>query len=325
MLKYNLVSVGNQSNITVFVNGEMYVADQAHPNWQAIVAKAVNNDESVVDHFEVAKAVARKFQRLSDRISVSSSGLTFDGTPVDDALAQQVLDFLDEGVDDWKPLVKFWENLAANPNEKSREHFYRWAAAAKLTITPEGNVIGYKGLRSDYGSITRGPAIVDGESVDGSVPNRIGSVIEMDRTKVTFDPNRHCAFGLHVGTYAYASGFAQGKVVKVEFNPRDVVSVPNDSNGEKVRVCRYTVVADSDGAVKSALDLSRVAPVDLPASDEPEVCDWCLEDVDYCVCDPTEDDDWNEDAPVVVTTSGWDTRQNHTRQQRGPDGRFIKQ
>jgi hypothetical protein len=35
----------------------------------------------------------------------------------------------------------------------------------------------------------------------------------------------------------------QRHIVEIHTNPRDVVSVPTDGGGEKVRVCRYRVAA----------------------------------------------------------------------------------
>ena len=63
----------------------------------------------------------------------------------------------------------------------------------------------------------------------------------MPRGDVEHDPGVGCHVGLHAGTWDYASSFAQGAVLTVEINPRDVVSVPTDCQDQKMRVCRYTV------------------------------------------------------------------------------------
>jgi hypothetical protein len=48
-------------------------------------------------------------------------------------------------------------------------------------------------------------------------------------------------------------------------NPRDVVSVPTDAGGEKVRVSQYTVVAIDD-------DQQSVALASDPPYQEPQEC-----------------------------------------------------
>lgn len=247
-LKFNLVSTDSDSqNITVFVDGEMYVADSNHnPNFQEIIQKVLLGDESVVDLFDLERAVSKRFEKLSERVAVRNGDIYFDGSVVNDVLAQQVLRFLDDGVDDWQPLVLFWENLAQNPNPHSREQLYRWLNDRNFQISKNGNIVGFKGVKvgadGTYLSIHAGPAIVDDVEMNGYIPNAIGSIIEMPRDDVQFDSAVGCSTGLHVGTYSYAKGFAQGAVLTVSVNPRDVVSVPTDCNDEKLRVCRYKVV-----------------------------------------------------------------------------------
>jgi mRNA-degrading endonuclease RelE of RelBE toxin-antitoxin system len=63
---------------------------------------------------------------------------------------------------------------------------------------------------------------------------------------VAFDPSTGCASGLHAGTYEYAKMYASGALLKVVINPRDVVSVPTDSDAQKLRVSRYRVVETID-------------------------------------------------------------------------------
>lgn len=246
-----------EQNIVVFVQGAApQVAHSTHPNFEKILEGARSGDESIVALFDVAATVGQKFQRLSERITTKFGKLFLDNVEVDNALTSQVLRFLDAGVDDWQPLVNFFENVQANPNEHSREQLYNWLSQEDFTITQDGMIVGYKGVRpTDKGfeSINRGTAIVDGVTYTGSIPNHIGAVVEMPRTEVQHDPSVGCHRGLHVGTYDYASGFAQGALLEVHVNPRDVVSVPTDCNWAKVRTCRYVVVDTIDAPYTSPL------------------------------------------------------------------------
>jgi hypothetical protein len=239
--------------ITVFVKGKgQFPARSDHPNFEKIVTAARAGDEGVIDLFDVAVTAGTKFQSLTERVAAAHGTLYFDGQPIHNALAEQVMQFLNEGVEDWKPLVNFYEKLATNPQEESVEHLYKFIDVNRdkqteaFTITEDGSFIAYKGVASDgnggYKSTASGKAIVDGEVVVGYIPNKVGSVVEMPRNEVTFDPGKHCHSGLHVGTFAYARSYGRGgAMLKVLVNPRDVVSVPNDS-AEKMRVCRYKVL-----------------------------------------------------------------------------------
>jgi acyl carrier protein len=55
-----------------------------------------------------------------------------------------------------------------------------------------------------------------------------------------------CSHGLHAGSLAYARGWAE-RVILVEIDPADVVSVPGDENCQKLRCCKYTVVGEYNG------------------------------------------------------------------------------
>src|SRR6478609_2825256 len=171
-----------RTTVSAFVPGRgLLQADNTHPNFQVIKATAsavAAGDDTGVDEgtfadlFDTATTLAIKFKDLSRRVTVANGRLYFDGDEVNGALTEHVLDYLQQGSDDWKPLVAFWEKLAANPNAHSREQAYEWIAATNgLTILENGNILGYKGLQSDRTSCHAGPAIVDGEEFNGHVPN----------------------------------------------------------------------------------------------------------------------------------------------------------
>ena len=281
-LKYNLIDVSGQGNITVVVDGEMYVASSDHPNWAGIVQGAQDFDPDVIDLFDTSKAVAQKFESLSERVSVSSGRIFFDGEEINNALTEQVLSFLAEGVDDYKPLIRFWEKVATNPQQDSREQLFRFIQQNGITIHEDGDLVLYKGVRNDglqWTSISQGPAVVNGEAVSGHVPQPIGGVVEMARAKVAFDPSVPCSTGLHAGAWSYANSFGGGNVLTVKINPRDVVSVPKDSNDQKVRVCRYTVI----DVVKA--EITTVVHGSWYDDEDDDYCDDCDERIDDCDCD----------------------------------------
>lgn len=286
-LSFTIVGDEDESNIIVYASGAMRVAHSTHPYFEQIVAGARAGDESIVELFDLAEAAASRFDRLSERVSVANGTIYLDGEPIDNALTEQVLRFIEAGLDDWKPLVAFFENVQANTNEHSREQLYTWLANEDFTITDDGMIVGYKGVRkTDDGlvSINSGRAIVNGVVHNGNIPQPFGGIVEMPRSEVQHDPSVGCHRGLHVGTYAYANGFAQGALLEVHVNPRDVVSVPTDCSWAKMRVCRYSIV--------KLIDAPYTAPVvyadnggDGWGDGEYEECDGCGLDTDECECD----------------------------------------
>lgn len=245
-MKYNLVQMrdGGEANLTVVHDGEMYVATDSHPNFARIVAGLAVGDESVIELFDVQKTAQKRFDRLSERVTIANGKVYLDGEEVDNALTQQVVNFVHGGVEDFKPLIAFFEKVETNPNGHSREQLYTWLRDRNITLTENGNFIAYKGVRvtdGEYFSISTGKAISDGVEYDGAIPNPLGAVVEMPRSEVQHNPAVGCHTGLHAGTWNYARDFARGAVLTVEINPRDVVSVPTDCDAQKLRVCRYVV------------------------------------------------------------------------------------
>lgn len=258
---------------TLFVAGgdpPIHTVPGDHPAFAEIseaIQDSVNEgtpiDDSIVELLNIAKAVAAKFDSLSDQYSVRGGTVYFDGEPVHNALTEQIVRFLQDGVENWKPLVSFGEKLFANPNEHSREQLYEWMQAVLnidggLTLADDGDLVGYKGVQDDgnggYQSLNSGTAIVNGETVTGRIPNALGDVIEMPRSEVQHDPKTGCSTGLHVGTFDYARGYGRaGVVLEVRVNPRDVVSVPTDCQAQKLRCCRYKIVGIVDAPYSEAV------------------------------------------------------------------------
>jgi hypothetical protein len=258
-MKHSTTAIDGQVTVvTVLHDGELHTAiAEHHPNFAAILTALGDGstDEQIINLFDVEKAVSSKFERLTERVTVRGGQVHFDGDVVDNSLTNQILRFLNEGEDDWEPLVYFMENVQQNPNANSRAQLFEWLANDEsLTITDDGYIVGYKGCNngSDGTPVSTRPApaseqvTVDDVLVTGPVPQVEGSVVAMPRSVVDPAENNHCSIGLHVGTYRYAKSFAP-VVLEVHVNPRDVVSVTSDSNREKIRTCRYEVVGAIEG------------------------------------------------------------------------------
>jgi len=170
----------------------------------------------------------------------------FDPAPVIESLSQTIERYRTEERDP-TGLLRFMDRLARNPSKRSRDQLFQWSVAKDLTINVDGYIIGFKGVREDLTSVKAGPALVNGVPFDGHIPNDIGNVISMTRSEVQDDPTIPCSTGLHVGSFAYARGWGE-KVVEVEIDPSDIVSVPTDSGFAKLRCCSYKVVGVHDNS-----------------------------------------------------------------------------
>lgn len=135
-------------------------------------------------------------------------------------------------------LLKFVDRLMKNPSPRAREQLYPFLAYGNMPITPEGTLLAYKAIRHDWT-----------DKHTGKFSNRIGNVLVMNRKHVDDDPSRGCSYGFHVGTLEYVRNFARcygepdgDRIIIVEVDPADVVSVPLDCENQKIRTCRYKVI-----------------------------------------------------------------------------------
>jgi hypothetical protein len=122
---------------------------------------------------------------------------------------------------------------------------YSFLAYKELPITEDGCFLAYKGLNSTGWSISgnKKTKVLKGKvSSSGQIHNAVGEEIEVRRWDVDDNRQNHCSYGLHVGSLNYAEDFAQGMVVVVKVNPKDVVSVPEDYDCQKCRVSAYKAV-----------------------------------------------------------------------------------
>ena len=269
----HLVEQDGEKNLTVFVPGrDPLVAHESHPNFEKILEGVRAGDEAVLDLFNIAETASNYLEPLSERISRRGNAIYLDGDQIDNALTQQIIRFLDAGEDDWIPLVNFFEKVQQNPQQHSREQLFRFLTANNFSYTPDGDIIAYKGVRTEedgsFVSGHTGTAAVDGVVHTGHIPNPIGAIITMPRNQVAGNPTQACSAGLHVATHSFASSY--GTVLEVHVNPRDIVSVPNDS-AEKIRCCRYVVVGVKDEPYEAiVVEVST----DDAATDAPTESEW---------------------------------------------------
>lgn len=318
-ITYNLAKNEDGSVVTIYGldSGIKVVRDDA-AHFGEVVAELTNstilgespNAEALEALIAPAEQAALRFEQLTDRVAIRHNRLYYDGDEIHGGLADQVLSFLEEG-EDFMPLVNFYEKLMANPQAHSREQAYRWLTSQRLTITEDGDVLGYKGCVSTGDERVRqsthsGHAIVNGVEVRGHTHYPDGAVVTMPRSEVDHDPYSACSTGLHVGTYSYARAYGD-HVIEVLIDPRDIVSVPAGED-EKMRVSRLKVLGVAEAKDE---DLVRILTID-PYAFEDDYDDleedhdlWATEDDDYYGDgDDEEYDDPAEASEVLVPNYG---------------------
>lgn len=251
---YQISSDETKSEATlIFSDGNVVVVNSLNnPNYQKIATLLITNPEDETTIYDLAKpalSVGKALTRLSERVIYDNGSIYFDGDIIDGSITQHIIRIIEEGgqVDSYQSLVNFLEKLYQNPSQESREALYDFLSRYNITIAPDGDFLAYKGVREDGTSIHAGYGIVNGKVYDHAhLPNPVGATVEMPRSKVNGNRAEGCSVGLHAGAYDYANWFAQGKLLLVKINPRDVVSVPQDSSYQKLRISRYVVLEQTE-------------------------------------------------------------------------------
>lgn len=291
-MQYQIVETNDQKTVTIFYNdGSSDVVPASHPALDQIVSylRGGGRDEAHLRRQVSALGEALKqLDYITERVSFQGRKLYFDGDRVKGPITKQIIRLVRaDKADQAESVARFLEKLATNPSQYAREHLYHWLSTHDFTITEDGDFIAYKGVRTRDGvpsSLSRGVAFVNGAQHGTSespteIPNPLGAVVTMPRSRVDDGAHRHCSTGLHVGTFDFARCFAghgsKALVAAVLINPRDVVSVPDDA--EKLRVCRYQVLAYvTEAYAEPVLDKLPESLAD-ELNDSRPYCEYCSE------------------------------------------------
>jgi len=298
--KFHYVRDSERGTESLVISGEVVrTVAKSHPNFIKIrdycFAQTDAGEEIDIDHIleltDVQAQINNAFLRITDRVSFRGGKLLWDGEETEGALADHIVRMVQNRDDNYVAFAKFLENLAQNPSVESRQALFQWIADRDFTITEDGCFVGYKGVNRDYSSWHAGYGIVNGVEYESAhLDNSPGNVIEIPRGKVNPDRNAGCSVGLHVGTASYATSYGPRQVI-VSVNPRDVVMVPHEHGYQKMRVCKYVVLADHEDrgvelkttTYNGAHRAEDVVPV--PTMDRCEECDCLLNSDGVCDCE----------------------------------------
>jgi hypothetical protein len=296
--------------LTVVIDGKQHTILASNPMFASAVSAYQAKD---FDALMLALDPSRKFLNLYakyEQIEVKDGSVFVDGDAIQSVVADRIINFLADGVD-CLPIFKFITRLQLNPSKRAVDELYTFLEHKHLPLTETGTFLAYKAVRNDYT-----------DKHTGKFFNGVGEVLSMPRNKVDDDKNVGCSYGFHAGTLRYASEFASGsdKMVLVEIDPADVVSIPTDCEFQKLRTCRYKVVAEYERPLDEHVYESRFSTdndddVDEEWDDDDDddgrfACSGCgwnrhmCEECEYCVecCDCSQDDEEleaDEEQPKV--------------------------
>lgn len=231
--RFTLVKTENEVNYIILPNsinlafdGKVETINTGHHSYKQIL-DAIREDrlQDIPDILDVNRA----FKSVKN-MEVRNGRLYVLNKLAPEIISDRVLKFKAQGLP-FEPLIKFTEKLMKNPSFNSRQMLYKFLEHNGHPITKNGTFIAYKKVDKNFK-----------DCYTNTMDNSVGTTVEMPREEVDDNPENTCSSGLHVAAYNYARNFSSGHLVEVEIDPEDVVAVPNDYNGEKMRVCKYRVI-----------------------------------------------------------------------------------
>ena len=268
MIAYTLTN----NTLTIVLKNKVHTINKEQPQWEKVMTAIQNNDEDLLLRCLNTETAINSF--TEGNVTIKDNVVYYKNTKLDNYVVSKVVDFAANKLP-LQPILRFINNLMKNPSRRTVQELYKFLEHKNMPITPDGNFLAYKGVQSNFFSITSGSAVViKGTVKEGHIYNGVGEEIEVERNSVCDDSAIPCSSGLHAGSLRYASKFgASGTVIIVEINPSDVVSVPTDSNNEKLRACKYKVVGIYDGPLDNHYNDKYPSQQPLDGPDENSSCD----------------------------------------------------
>lgn len=230
------------NSLTVIINGKALTMQNTNASFDAAKKALVEERyEDLEDLFDTAKAVV---SFAEGNVVVQEGQVFYKDAPVANHVVDRIFAFMKEGLPH-KPLLRFLDKLMANPSRRATNELYSFLEHKKMPLTPDGNFLAYKSVRRDWT-----------DHHTGKFYNTIGTIQEMTRNGVCDDANVGCSSGFHAGSLDYAKSFGGGdsRLLIVEIDPADVVSVPTDCQCQKLRTTKYKVVAEFERPLDEPLN-----------------------------------------------------------------------
>lgn len=218
---------------TLFVDGKPVTVRNDDANYYEVRKCLL---EGRYDEIETYLDLEKQVEDYTDGdISIEDGEVFYGEEKLNGVVVDKLLELMKSGLTDKNSFINFLKNLLKNPSKNSVDQLYTFLSRREMPIDEDGLVIGYKGVSHNYR-----------DKYTGKFDNSVGQSHEMPRRSVDDCKDNHCSYGFHIGSYDYANSWASsdGKLMIVKFNPEDAVSVPDDCDFQKLRVCKYNVVGE---------------------------------------------------------------------------------
>lgn len=249
--------ISGQGVITVILDGKTGQVHPRTPFYDEILVAVKSRD---TEKYRELSNIKKRLELVSKaRISFASGAFTLDGKAMHNAMTKRFVRLVEDG-HDMEPFMAFIKNCLLNPRQEAIEELYLFLEANDLPLTDDGCFLAYRRVDRDYRSIHANP--------DGTKNrNMVGDIVTIPRSECDHNRENTCSKSLHACglTYlpSYGSSSNGDKTVIAKISPSDVVTVPPDYNNQKLRCCRYEVVAEHfDGDSKDSLSENGVYSVD---------------------------------------------------------------
>lgn len=191
-----------------------------------------------IEELEALDSLAKKVAVWSKDqlvVNLDDFSVTYKDETIPEELSHFILKAI-ETVSDFdtfiKPWSKFVANLKAVQSREVYQNIFKFLRHNDLEIDDDGNILAFKVVRQDFKDI-----------YTGKIDNSVGKVVTEDRSKISSNPNQTCSYGLHACAFSYLKhyGRTNDNIVQISVNLSDIVSVPIDYDGTKIRCCKYVV------------------------------------------------------------------------------------
>lgn len=226
-----LANIITDSAVTIFDGGKVHTLSSDQPNFSKVVeALRTEDDELALKLIDPSRIVIDGTAEYPE-FRVKDGVVTYQDQTLEGYAVEKILELVSSGfpID---ALVKFLVRLQDNPSSRAVTELYEFLEKGQLPLLPDGRFIAYKRIKDDWT-----------DCHTGKISNAVGTIVTMPRNQVDDDSTRTCSHGLHVCSMGYLSHFSGARVVAVAVAPEDVVSIPKDYDAQKMRCCRYEVLA----------------------------------------------------------------------------------
>lgn len=253
MKSYIITSEG----VSMFIDGKPLSAEKSHPKYNDILTAVRSADwDGIPALVNIAIAIEEFAVDSGVEVDAEAGIIRYRGEIMQGYLVERIISMMHDGFD-INPMVRYLENLLANPTKRAIDELHKFNEYGKMPITDDGCFIAYKLIRGWYdthtGEVLNKPsAQFDDEDhklvpyttnrgVTVAVENNL-TTVSMHRSKVDDDATRTCSQGLHFCSQEYLKSFSGDRIVVLKINPADVVSIPVDYNNTKGRCWKYQII-----------------------------------------------------------------------------------